>query len=819
MSIHRTFTSFPSSSSQWKYDVFLSFRGEDTRKGFTDHLYTALEHQGITTFREDLELQKGMAISPQILTAIEESRFALIVLSRNYASSTWCLDELVTILECMEETKTVLPIFYDVDPSDVRKQTGTVAEAFIKHEERFVDDAKKVRKWRAAFKKIANLSGWNSKDWYESKLVKDIAEVLRRKLLFSSVENQIVGIDSRLKPINLLLGAGVDDVRFVGIWGVGGIGKTTIARVVHERISNEFEFSIFIGNVRNIVEKGGLVSLQKQLLSGIWMTKDDISNLHEGAMIIRRVLCQKKVLLILDDVNHFEQLESVAGNHEWFGCGSRVLITTRNEHLLIKHGVERRFQVKGLKSEDALQLFTWKAFKKDYPEKYYLILSNHIVSYVKGLPLALEVLGSFLHGRGLSEWNSTLGKLGVCNLEIFEALKISYDGLDDNEKKMFLDIACFFNGKDKDRVIEACDVSAVVILEVLIERSLVKILGGRLWMHDSLQEMGRQIILREFPDEPGRCSRLWFREDADHVLSKNTGTEAIEGIVLHPADPGAQVHANAKSFSKMVKLRYLKISNVSIYNGLEDLPNSLRILKWTGYPLTYFPPHFNPEKLLELKMCHSYIKHFRMGTKPLHNLKTIKLSHSLNLVSTPNFKGMPNLEVLILEGCTRLFEVDPSIQVLERLTLLNLKDCKNLAHLPSSVGCLKSLKVLNLFGCSRLTILPEELGYIECLEELDVSRTSIRELPSSIGRLKGLTLMNLKDCKYFMHLPTSVNGLKCLKVLNLSGCTRLHELPEELGHVECLEKLDVSGTTILLELLASLVREVSNLFLLGKSLT
>ncbi|VVA24744.1 Hypothetical predicted protein, partial [Prunus dulcis] len=242
-----------------------------------------------------------------------------------------------------------------------------------------------------------------------------------------SVENQIVGIDSGLKPINLLLGAGVDDVRFVGIWGVGGIGKTTIARVVHERISNEFEFSIFIGNVRNIVEKGGLVSLQKQLLSGIWMKKDDISNFHEGAMIIRRVLCQKKVLLIVD-VNHLEQLESVAGNHEWFGFGSRVLITTRNERLLIKHGLERRFQVKGLKSEDALQPFTWKAFKKVYPEKYYLLLSNRIVSYVKGLPLALEVFGSFLHGRGLSEWNSALGKLGVCNLEIFEALKISYDG-------------------------------------------------------------------------------------------------------------------------------------------------------------------------------------------------------------------------------------------------------------------------------------------------------------------------------------------------------------------------------------------------------
>lgn len=166
MSIHRTFTPFPSSAPQWKYEVFLSFRGDDTRKGFTDHLYTALEHKGIITFRDDLELGKGTAISPELLTAIEESRFAVIIISQNYASSTWCLDELLKILECMEAKETVLPIFYHVDPSDVRKQTGPFAEAFIKHEKRFRDDKKKVQMWRAALTKVANLSGWNSKERY-----------------------------------------------------------------------------------------------------------------------------------------------------------------------------------------------------------------------------------------------------------------------------------------------------------------------------------------------------------------------------------------------------------------------------------------------------------------------------------------------------------------------------------------------------------------------------------------------------------------------------------------------------------------------------
>ncbi|KAK9941554.1 hypothetical protein M0R45_007258 [Rubus argutus] len=493
MSIQRNSASSP---PQWKYDVFLSFRGDDTRKTFTDHLYTALEHRGIITFRDEPELQKGKAISPELFSAIEESRFALIVLSQNYALSTWCLDELVRILECMKARDTVLPIFYNVDPSDVRKQTGSFTEAFTKHEERFGNDKEKLQRWRSALTQVASFSGWNSKEWYESKLIEDIIEVIWKKLqptLFSFGEN-LIGIDSRLQPINLLLGAGEDDVRFIGIWGMGGIGKTTMVRVVHERISREFEHNFLLNNVRNSVEKSGLPNLQKQLLSGIWTRKDDILDPQEGAAMIRRLLGNKKVLLILDDVNDPSHLKYLAGNQDWFGLGSRVLITTRDEHLLIEHGVERRWKVEELNCDDSLQLFSWKAFKRDCPEKDFLSLSKSVVNYAQGLPLALEVLGSFLYGRGLIEWNSALRKLGrVCNPKIFDILKISYDDLDYEEKKIFLDIACFFNGEDKDRVTEvltSCDVSASIGIEILQERSLLTLSYGRLRMHDLLREMG-----------------------------------------------------------------------------------------------------------------------------------------------------------------------------------------------------------------------------------------------------------------------------------------------------------------------------------------
>jgi hypothetical protein len=154
-----------SSIPPWKYDVFLSFRGEDTRNSFTDHLYATLKYKGIKTFRDEEKLERGKSISLELLKAIEESRFAIVILSRNYASSTWCLDELVKIIGCMKEMKTtVFPIFYDVDPSNVRKQNGTFAQAFAKHEEHFKDNIKKVQTWRTALREVANLKGWHLQD-------------------------------------------------------------------------------------------------------------------------------------------------------------------------------------------------------------------------------------------------------------------------------------------------------------------------------------------------------------------------------------------------------------------------------------------------------------------------------------------------------------------------------------------------------------------------------------------------------------------------------------------------------------------------------
>ncbi|CAL2270727.1 unnamed protein product [Prunus armeniaca] len=476
--------------------------------------------------------------------------------------------------------------------------------------------------WAHAMNNIAASLSTLSQE-YETLLIKDIIDVIWKRLRptsFTFVKNS-VGLDSGMNSIDLLLGAGVDDVRFIGTWGMGGIGKTTMARVVRERISPEFEFSIFLENVRYNVQKGGLISQQREILSRISMKTIDIFDVHEGSTMIRRLLHHKKVLLILDDVTDSDHLDYLAGNQEWFGSGSRVLITTRNEHLLIEHGVKKISELQAPRRGEITVFRTLHQICKPL---------SQIQSYADGLPLALKVLGSFLRERHVSAWNSALGKLrGICNT-VLGTLQISYDDLDDKEKKIFLDIACFFNGEREDRVIEileSCGFCAGIGIDVLIEKSLLTNSYGTLWMHQLLQEMGREIVNRECLDEPGNRSRLWRHEEAKHVLSKNTGTDAVESITMDKTGP--VVHANAKCFSRMKKLRLLNLANVNLSNDLEYLSDNLRSLEWAGYPSKYFPSHFNPENLLELNMCHSHIESFWMGVKLLYNLKIIKLSHSL----------------------------------------------------------------------------------------------------------------------------------------------------------------------------------------------
>ncbi|TQE05471.1 hypothetical protein C1H46_008896 [Malus baccata] len=356
LSNQRASASFLSIESiRWDYDVFLSFRGVDTRKGFISHLYGELfKWQGIRTFLDGQEIEGGTSILLELPSAIEKSRTAIVVLSRNYASSNWCLDELTTILQCMETRKSVLPIFYETDPSGVGNQRGSFAEAFEEHERNLIstEDKKKVVQWKADLKRVSKISGKHWNDFKcDRELIEDIVKWVRRKVqpTLSVSSRNLVGIDNALEQLSLLLAHDVNDVRFIGITGRGGIGKTTLAKLVYDKIRLDFQVHWFLVDVREVFANNYTVDLAKKLLFPFLGERTaEIWDEERVSFLIEKFLRRKKVLLVLDDVDQSKQLEVLAGNPGWFGMGSRIIVTTRNRRLLVQHGIETSYEVQGL---------------------------------------------------------------------------------------------------------------------------------------------------------------------------------------------------------------------------------------------------------------------------------------------------------------------------------------------------------------------------------------------------------------------------------------------------------------------------------------
>ncbi|XP_021981051.1 disease resistance protein RPV1 [Helianthus annuus] len=323
-------TSASSIQKSFKYDVFLSFRGEDTRKNFVDHLYHALHQKGIITYKDGEKIEKGERIGDQLIESIEDSRFYIIVFSRNYASSSWCLDELVKIMECQKMTEhTAYPIFYDVEPTEVHKQSGLVGEAFeqvTRKRKRTLEDVNlekenDVGRWKNALKEAADLAGMELKNTFnghEAKFIQQIVQDISLKLhlIDLSVDRKLVGMETLVRGIISSLELDLNDVRMIGIKGIGGGGKTTLARAVFDHISIWFEGKSFVEDVRE-VSKGslyGLKDLQKQILSSVLNDQNIVvAGVSDGKSMMKRMMPNRKFLVVLDDVDDIDQLEALAG--------------------------------------------------------------------------------------------------------------------------------------------------------------------------------------------------------------------------------------------------------------------------------------------------------------------------------------------------------------------------------------------------------------------------------------------------------------------------------------------------------------------------
>ncbi|KAK9200075.1 hypothetical protein WN944_015270 [Citrus x changshan-huyou] len=506
-----------------KYDVFLSFRGEETRDSFTSHLYSALCQTNIETFIDD-QLVRGYEISQSLLDAIEASSISVIVFSEGYASSRWCLDELLKILDCRKEyAQIVIPVFYRVNPSHVRKQIENFGVSFSKLGERFPD---KKQRWSSALTEAANFSGFDSHVFRnESELIKTVVdEILERLLKVAPFDNknQLVGVESRVEEIESLLAA----APILGIWGIGGVGKTTIARVIFNKISRNFE---------------------------------------------------------------------------------------------------------------------------GYKE-----LSEIVINYAQGVPLALEILGCYLFGREKEVWESAINKLKrIPNKEIQNVLK-------GTEK---IEGICF----DMSKVKQIC-----LNLDTFTKMHKLRFLK----FYNSISE-GKSKCMVSNCQGPILAKVRYFHWDGYPLTSlpsniypdKLVFLEIPRSNIEQLWDCGFQHHGK---FKKIV---------TAVWNFCTKTPSPSLI------------PHLN-------------------------NLVSLNLIGCPKLKRLPaEISSAGNLEEIRLNG-TAIEELPSSIECVPRLLDLDLQNCKRLKSLPSSLCKLKSLKSLYLNGCSNLQRLPDELGDLEALEYL-----------------------------------------------------------------------------------------------------
>ncbi|XP_020877774.1 disease resistance protein RML1A [Arabidopsis lyrata subsp. lyrata] len=555
-------------------------------------------------------------------------------------------------------------------------------------------------------------------------------------------------------------------------------------------------------NVKEVCNRYGVRRLQEEFLCRMFRER------HKEAWgsvsccsMIRERFRHKRVLIVLDDVDRSEQLNELVKEIDWFGPGSRIIVTTRDRHLLLSHGIDLVYKVKCLPKREALQLFCNYAFREEIRIPHgFQELSVQAINYASGLPLALRVLGSFLYRRSQREWESTLARLKTYpHSDIMEVLRVSYDGLDEQEKAIFLYISCFYNMKHVDyvtKLLDICGFAAEIGITILTEKSLIFVSNGNIKMHDLLEQMGREIVRQQAVNNPAQRLLVWDPEDICDLLSENSGTQLVEGISLNLSEI-SEVFASDRAFEGLSNLKLLNFYDLSfdgetrvhLPNGLSYLPRKLRYLRWDGYPLKTMPSRFCPEFLVELCMSNSDLEKLWDGIQPLTNLKKMDLSRCKYLVEIPDLSKATNLEELNLSYCQSLVEVTPSIKNLKGLSCFYMTNCIQLKNIPIGIT-LKSLETVRMSGCSSLMHFPEISWNTR---RLYLSSTKIEELPSSISRLSCLVELDMSDCQRLRTLPSYLRHLVSLKSLNLDGCKRLENLPGTLQNLTSLETLEVSG--------------------------
>ncbi|KAJ4962171.1 hypothetical protein NE237_022110 [Protea cynaroides] len=416
------------------YQVFINFRGVDTRNNFIGFLHSALKKKEIDAFIDSENLLRREML-PNLFQIIRSSKILIPVISKGYAESECCLRELTEMVECYKsQGQTILPIFFDVEAEDVRNQTGIIEASFENHEKG--NDEQTLKRWKNALTVVGGILGYQLKDVNgdQSELVNLVVEwVLTESSCFAVVEYP-VGLSAHVEEIDKLLRS--DGDAFVGIYGERGIGKTTIAKALHKRYSREFDKTCILENIGEEAENG-LQNLQKQLIKSISKKGDVlISDVAKGKELIQERLEGEKVLLILDGVDFEDQFIAFAIEFNWFDRGSKIIITSREEKILkLSYKVDEAkiYRPQKLDEKQSLELFSWHAFSQHQFLEDYTKFCVDVVQLTEGLPSNLVELVSFLlngNEKDMEVWQARLkGLKKITSSDFHQRIQKWYDDI------------------------------------------------------------------------------------------------------------------------------------------------------------------------------------------------------------------------------------------------------------------------------------------------------------------------------------------------------------------------------------------------------
>ncbi|XP_039162904.1 disease resistance protein RUN1-like [Eucalyptus grandis] len=506
----------------------------------------------------------------------------------------------------------VLPIFYKVLPSDVRYLNGNFGEAFRLRKKRF--DKEDIQEGQRALTEVSNLSGWESEKFangQEGKLVEEVTKTILTKLRHQSqldVPKHLVGVDDHVNKIRNWVDIPTSHARMIGIYGMGGIGKTTLAKVIYNALSDIFVDCSFLPDIRETANNSGIPYLQN--------------------MLIKEIL----------------QIENA--------IGSIIIITTRYKYVLdqSEFEVDYKYELKELDEVHSLLLFKRHAFRMGHCPEDFEGISYEILSTMGGLPLAIKVIGSYLYGKvDKKVWQDILEKLRTeSDRDVQKTLKISYDALEPTQREIFLDIACFLIGENSKYALymwEDCKLFPSLGIEELKLRCLIKIGDcDEFRMHDQLRDLGRSIFCQG--QLPERCLKPWFE---DKALRSNMQMEVTEDKALRS---NIQVEATeCKGFRRNMQTEVNsllpRLLELSYLFHLEEL-------HLYGYDqLEYFPELTSRLLKLCVDSCPKLILLELDGLKYLEEL-SIKHYNSIERMDLSQSNLLKGLDI---EGCDNLVEI------------------------------------------------------------------------------------------------------------------------------------------------------------------